>query len=358
MGKEKRILLVGNYNAGNIGDDALLQGSINGFRKFLPDYDVKVLAPNGPTDFYLIPTGLRSFLRFKWIITLFNFRKFKYLVFGGGGILNPEEYKSLIVWGVQIVVAKFFGLKVILLANSFSSVDSSLLKYLLSKIDFITCRDSYSFKLLNQAELSLPIKRGADLSFLVNESNQVDEFEFDTDDFIVLNLRKYPNVDFDLQKDLFLSLVDMVTTKTNFSIYLMPFDVGDVAFMRQLANLVKDNGRVFLLPFEPDVILSAFKKSKIVVSQRLHPALFAVKMNKNFLSLSYSSKVFGLLKDLGLEEKLFDLRDINFDTERVSSLVLEAISNEQFSLNDQDIDFEAIKKEAEDNFRLLKTFLE
>jgi polysaccharide pyruvyl transferase WcaK-like protein len=358
LSKEKKILLIGSYNAGNIGDDALMTGALNGLRKFLPEYEVKILAPNGPTDYYLLPTGLRSFLKLKWIFTLFSLRKFKYLVFGGGGILNPEEYKSLIVWGVQIVVAKFFGLKVILLANSFSSLDSALLKYLLTKVDFITCRDSHSFKLLNQAELGFPIKRGADLSFLVNDGNKIDEFEFDSDDFIVLNLRKYKNVDFELQKDLFLNLVDLVTKNTNFSIYLLPFDSSDLLFMRQLSNLVKENGRVFLLPYEPDVILSAFKKSKLVVTQRLHPALFAVKMNKNFISLSYSSKVFSLLYDLGLHENVYDLRNDNFDTELVCNRVLEAILNQEASLNEQDVNFELIKKEAEDNFRLLKTYLE
>jgi polysaccharide pyruvyl transferase WcaK-like protein len=356
----KNILVIGNYNAGNIGDDLLLESFMIGMNRILPDYHVKILAPAAPADYYLFPTGIRSFFRFKWIFTLINIRKYKYLIFGGGGIINPEEFKSIIVWGFQIVIARFFGLKIIFLANSFSNLNSKLALKLIGYADFITCRDSYSYKLLNRLELDIPIRKTMDLSFLKDFGSEIEDFEFDSNEFIVLNLRKYKFVDFEVQKNLFLKLINEITRNSNFCIYLMPFDVADVSFLRSLSNLVKDNGRVFLLPFESDVILSALRQSKLVISQRLHPLLVSINMGKNCYGLSYSSKVLSLLEDLGFQDNVYNLRDEAFNIENFCTEILNTIANKNFDLNsidNADYDLVLIKKQAEDNFRLLNTFL-
>ena len=285
---------------------------------------------------------------------MYGFKKSKYLVFGGGGLLNPEEYQSLLIWGIQIFMAKLFKLKVILLANSLPNSNSKLLKKLLSKVDFITVRDKVSFDFLNKLELEIPVRQTTDLVFMLDLNSKIEEFEFDSDQFITLNLRKYSNIEEELQIEFFLKLVEEITAKSNLSVYLLPFDKSDVAFLRKLNNLVKDNGRVFLLPFESDVCVTAIKKAKVNVSQRLHPCLFSLKLDKSFIALSYSSKVKSLLLELGYTDNVLDLNE-GLSADILAKKVLSLIENpsDLFAMQSQDL-----TKKAEDNFRLLHIFLE
>lgn len=347
---------MGNYNAGNLGDDLLLSSIKLHIRKYLPEYNVEFVAPNKPTDYYLFPTGIMSFLKFKWIKTLYGFYKADVLVLGGGGLLNPEEYRSLFVWGTQIVMAKLFRLKVVCLANSFPFSDSKLYRYLLKKIDFFTVRDSASYNFLNKIELKVPIKLASDLAFAAKTELYNDaELEFDADDFIVLNLRSYKHIDLEVQIELYHEIVDYITANTNLSLYLLPFAKEDVGFLREMNNLTRDNGRVFLLPFEKEVIFTALQRSKLVISQRLHPNIVSLSLNKPTIALSYSSKVASLVSDFP-EAKIFDLTS-EFNLESFSNTFKELIESKVPSYELEEV-LEQHKKRAEMNFTLLKSYLE
>ncbi len=355
MKEKSRVIIIGNYNAGNIGDDSLLEAVKAGFKSFLPNFKYWVMAPSKPYDYVILPTGLRSFLKFNWVRSLYAFYKAEYVVFGGGGLLNPEEYRSLYIWGMQIRVAKFFKCKVVLLANSFPVNNSKLFLEIIKKVDFITARDSASFNFLNKLEdIKCPVRQTLDLALSLDLRSKVEDFEFDSSEFVVLNLRSYANVSKELQINFFVNLVEQISQKTNLSIYLLPFDKGDVKFLRELNNQVKDNGRVFLLPFESDVLISALAKAKTVISQRLHPNLFAIALNKPFIALSYSSKVSSILNDLGFDDNVFKI-DEDLEAHDLSAIVYELIHSES---NTSTILNAELKKKAEDNFRLLSVYFD
>ncbi len=353
---KKKLLVLGNYNAGNIGDDLLMSSIKSNIRKYLPNYQVDFVSPGKPNDYFIFPTGIRSFLRMNWIRTIYAFYKSDVLVLGGGGLLNPEERKSLLVWGVQIIAAKFFNLQVICLANSFPFSNSKFYRYLLKKIDFFTVRDSYSYNFLNKLELKVPIKLTADLAFIADLTSYVDsQLEFDTDKFLVLNLRTYKHIDSRLQEEIYLELVEYITKNTNYSLYLLPFAKDDSLFLRHLNNLTKDNGRVFLLPFEKDVLFTALSRSVLTISQRLHPNIVSLCYGKPTIALSYSSKVVSLLNDF-TDIRIFDLTS----TIKVDDI----ISAIDFQLKTSASSYDSAqaikdnKKRAEMNFSLLKSYLE
>jgi polysaccharide pyruvyl transferase CsaB len=351
--KAYKFLVFGNYSVGNLGDDVLLKSTLKGILNFFPNSIAKVAAGKKPADCAMLPTGLRSFFAFKWLKTLYILYKTDVVVFGGGGLLNIEEPKSILIWGNQIFWAKLFKCKVVLLANSITPNNSEVVTKILKKIDFITVRDSASFRYLQKLNLEIPIKQTADLSFNFDVSTLItDKFEFDSDEFVVLNLREYQHVDFEVQLEFFLRLVKYITEKTVKSIYLMPFAPADIKFLRELNNEVKDNGRVFLLPLEPDIILSAIKQSELVISQRLHPLLFGLQLNKKIVALSYNSKVSSLLLDLNLAEYCFEIDLENL--ELILATVKSALSEETTEL----VNLSEVQKKAEDNFRLLDLFLE
>lgn len=356
---KKRILILGNYNALNIGDDLIFNGVKNVVTEYSDFFDYKFMAPNKPCDYFLLPTGLRSFVNFRWFLTILKFLKTDVLVLAGGGLLNPEEYRSLFVWGVQILAAKLFRVKVVILGNSFPISDSKFYRYLLNKVDFYTVRDDSSFNFINKLELNVPVFRGSDFAYSADFTNLIDKkLEFDADKFIVLNLREYSKIDYELQLNFYLDLVNFITLNTDFSVYLLPFAKEDVNFLRILNNKTNTNGRVFLLPYDESVLITAIERSKLVVSQRLHSSLIAKLLNKPVISLSYTSKTKSLMSEFD-DIPVYDLCNKDFcfdDIKSVLGSILTGSYNIDIVKNMNTIEYN--KKRAKMNFALLKSYLE
>ena len=89
-------LLVGNYGASNIGDDMLLEAS----KQILNGENLKIMSPVGG-DFPIFNSGFRSFLLKPWnnFLALDAIWKSNRVVFGGGGLLNSDNWRSLVIWG-------------------------------------------------------------------------------------------------------------------------------------------------------------------------------------------------------------------------------------------------------------------
>ena len=359
MFKKDILVLIGNYNAGNIGDNMLLKASLKGICDNLPRWKVKIVAPSKPADSLILPTGIRSLLRIGWLKTLYYYAVAKVAVFGGGGLLNVEEYRSLLIWGLQIFVLKLFKTEVYLIANSVTPSDSKLLRNILNRVDLISVRDKESFDFLNKLSLEIPIRKTADLAFSLCPNNYMDNcFEFDFEEFIVINLRDYAAVSPELQFNILNAIVGEVLSRTQLGVYLLPFDKGDVPFLRRISSEFEDNGRVITLPLDTEVLLRAVAQAKVVVSQRLHPLIFAFLLKKPLVALSYSSKVGSLFSELIEDDLIFDLQNIELSAQNVTDVVMRLLSEDQA---EYDNNLESLlskqKKEAELNFSFLKNFI-
>lgn len=357
MIKKDLILLLGNYNAGNLGDNSLMKSALKGLVANFANFKFKIIAPKKPADSLILPTGFRSLLTFGWIKTPYYFLRAKYAVFGGGGLLNVEEYRSLIIWGSQIFFLKLCKTEIFLIANSITPSNSRLLRYLLSKVDLISVRDNESFLFLNKLELGIPVRKTADLAFCLDANEYIDNsLEYDFEEFVVINMRSYKEVSYSLQLEVLNKIISHVISNTTFGVYLLPFDKSDLSFLRRLSKEHSENGRVLVLPLESDVVMTAIAKAKLVVSQRLHPLIFSLILNKPTIALSYSTKVISLVQEILEDEYIFDLRATEFDFARIESTVSSCISESNTSCINLTA-LERIKKEAEMNFSLLKTYI-
>ncbi len=101
-----RLLLVGNYGVGNLGDEALLAYFLSRFAG--EEWQIVSAAPRG-TDVPRLPCGIRSFLR-PWWRTVRAFKSCDAVVFGGGTLFTDiESVHACVLWWLHAKVAGFFG---------------------------------------------------------------------------------------------------------------------------------------------------------------------------------------------------------------------------------------------------------
>ena len=91
-----RYLLVGNYGVGNAGDEILKDYFLERFPGI--EWIVCSACPVSG-EVWRLPAGVRSFLSFKWLYTLWVLRKSDGMVFGGGSLFTDvESVRACFVW--------------------------------------------------------------------------------------------------------------------------------------------------------------------------------------------------------------------------------------------------------------------
>jgi polysaccharide pyruvyl transferase WcaK-like protein len=295
----KKALVIGNYGVGNFGDDLLMKSVESQLKELQMDY---VVACPGeiPGSVAIMPAGIRSFFRFRWLDFLKELRSCDVVVFGGGGLLNPEERMSLYIWGQIIIMAKIYKKKVIMIGQSFSAIDK-VVDFLVNKVDAISVRDSYSYKLLSE-KYTGKLVRVDDLAWYLKEKASGGKSTQ-----ISINLRPYKHVNPKELKMLVNDLIEEIGSVVNFDeIVILPFGLEDADYCLEILGIgIKQKYKIRIA--EVDNILEEINKSKVVVAERLHACIVSVKLDAALISLSYSSKVFSMMSDVGVKS-LVNLR--------------------------------------------------
>lgn len=104
-----RLLLVGNYGAGNLGDDVLQDSFLSRFP------EIEWVAVSAQPDARRgevprLPSGLRSFVSSPWWATLRALRAADGVVFGGGSLFTDAESASAcFLWWLHAAMARRYG---------------------------------------------------------------------------------------------------------------------------------------------------------------------------------------------------------------------------------------------------------
>lgn len=342
----KKILLVGNYFAGNYGDDLLMLAARKGLKKSFPDAEIKVMAGGKGADYPLPPAGIRSLLKFNFIGAKKGLEWCDFVVFGGGGLLNVEVPASIRIWGKVIKKASKLSKKVYLLGQSFPEVSSSKLLKLLSMVELVTVRDCRSYKFLQRLDVKCPVRLTADLVFSL-DAEQIPQgsSKFD-EEFVAVNVREYENLDKEFLVEQISRLVDHYTENTPLSVYFVPFGPGDAKIMNHIISHNTHSGRVLLVDSGIEEALDVIRAAKAVISVRLHPSIVASIFKKPLFGMSYSSKTLSFFEDS--EVAHLDLR--HSEELNHSELV------EMKGLNDAQV--QDLKKRSLDNFKYLRLIIE
>ncbi len=169
----KRLVLAGYFGRGNLGDDAILLGFINGVKNLGYQYTVVCGAP----EFLMRDYGLRgvSHLDFKAVRTVIE--QCDALVFPGGSIFQDvSSVRSVAYYADLVKSAKKANKKVVMLGQGVGPLNRFLGRRMAASAfqaaDVIAVRDRGSVASLQELGVSGNPRVTADMAFLLPEPTQ------------------------------------------------------------------------------------------------------------------------------------------------------------------------------------------
>ncbi len=287
-----RFLLSGYYGFGNLGDEWLLDTTVQHLQAL--GHHVTVLShhPRQTAETYHVPTISRwnpaSFLIQLW--------KHDVLLFGGGGLIQDRSSgRSVFYYLAQIVAAKILGKKVVMLGQGLGPLEHAGTRLgcelLLPLVDMIVTRDVLSSGY--GEELGLDKSRvieAADLAWLR-------PFSLDraaSKNLWVVCLRPWGEASA-LAKAV--RELQALATTHNRTLVFLPFGgYGDKVLLEDLRQKgVLEGCRAA----RQEDYLQVMSRAEIVISMRYHALLLGARAGALLLGLSVDPKVQSLVRELG-----------------------------------------------------------
>ncbi len=100
-------MLLGNYGAGNIGDEALKNFFLTEFREV--SWNIVSASPSSPAELPRLPAGVRSFFLTSWWKTVRAIARSRGIVYGGGTLFSDvESLSACCMWASYACIAVLF----------------------------------------------------------------------------------------------------------------------------------------------------------------------------------------------------------------------------------------------------------
>lgn len=270
-----RVLLVGNYGVGNVGDEALRQY----FEQSFQDVTWKVVSAK-PTvhEYARFPGGIRSACTTSWFRTVRALWQCDAMLFGGGSLFtDAESWYACLLWWWHAFWAWLFRKKIILAFQGIGPfhtyVAEKLTKWVVRRAAYISVRDQVSYERVQKWKPRVPVLRTFDPVFL-----RVPEMEYplQAQEKILLIPRKNST-------DAFVEVVKNILKSGRWQdvicVSMQPNNIQEQRYMLALQKQLQTP-----LQFEAvHTILelaSAVANCSFVVSQRYHGALVAVALGR------------------------------------------------------------------------------
>lgn len=304
----RSILIVGNYGAGNLGDDAILGGIVTELHNLGYKGEIQVThgGVQSSSEIYkglkkvpFIPVGLRS--RFKksrreaWAAV----KRADCIILGGGGLFMDEEsWKAPIIWAAQAKACWKLEKPYLCFGQSIGPLkhfwSRRLTKQVFKRAKAVHVRDEDSAKLLKGWGIEASVGTDPAFSWLLQEKRKIPRKPV-----LLVSLRSWPGFsDFSpLVKE-----IQVFAKRKNLKPILLSTDLRE----KKLES-----------PWEwyqPNSALAAFEaiaKAEIAVTMRLHAGIFALASGTPLIALSYSKKVQNLFTKLDIKGSFALLKALN-----------------------------------------------
>lgn len=291
----KKILIIGSYGAGNLGDEAMLSVMI---KNLSSQYELMVLSGN-PKDTSRrhnissavhFPFGLRSLFSLQAMKSLSFLKSADYVLLGGGGLFTDSyTKKAVLLWAWHLLICTFFKKRVIAFANSIGPFKSSQMQKVaalaLSKTEAIFVRDEKSERLVKEMCPQSRVFGGTDIVFDLNIKRTAAK-----KNLIYLNLRDW-QMDYTIVKDFILELQG-----AGKNIIFVPMEEDDLRILREKLNLDLE----VYQPKSLEELSSRLGEAEACIGMRLHFLVAATMSGAPLMGLSYATKVSSLLDQFNL----------------------------------------------------------
>ncbi len=326
------ILICGNYGAGNFGDELILKGLLKVVRQ-LPRVCITVTSGNPAETRRLhgetirtcpfVPSSagswIKNILSGKAFRALNAIRKSDLIIFGGGGLFNEKESRSIQIWSRQASMWKRLKKRVIMVGQSFSEIKKpehqKIIRDVCASMKKICVRDTASKKNLEQLGVkhSITVLRDSALWLTTedfredtHQSHSTNNLSLETfAPYALISLRTWPDVDHIELTRKITELAAYIQSHYHLSLKFVAMQKGD-----SLNNACSATTRItHLEPRDLDDLWHIFTNASLVIAMRLHACILATLARKPLLALAYDDKVRNLLTDLGQKEAIGDLHD-------------------------------------------------
>lgn len=274
-----RCLLIGNYGAGNLGDELLREYFLTTF----PEVDWTVLSadPRG-LELPRLPMGVRSFLTTPWWKTLLAMKSCDAVVFGGGSLLtDTESVTACRLWWLHAAVARLFRRPVLFAFQGVgpfrTSAGEKWAKRALKGVTFLSVRDFASATRAAALGLTIKIVQSFDPVFpLFLAKKKV----IDPKNVLIIIPRHNSSASF-------LVLLERLLAEQKFSqVLIVTLQPDHRAEQQTCRELSQRCGGAEIAPIRTaGEMVNALAGASLVLSQRYHGTLAALALRKRIVTV-------------------------------------------------------------------------
>ncbi len=309
-----RILIIGNYGAGNLGDDAIFAGISTELREAGFSGEISVLHGGfeSSMDLYggirksaFVPAGLLSLMKSTRREGLEAIKNADLVILGGGGLFTDEESeRAPMIWATQVEPCIRLKKPFICYGQSVGPLKEPNAKKLTKKVfnaaAAIHVRDQASREELMKLGVEKVITVGTDPAFswlktLPKRRNNGNR--------LAVSLRFWTGVNTRTWKPLLKEIKEWASAQ-GLEPELIAMDLRS-----SLENkMLESTGLKVNYPQSAREAFEFFQNSRLAVNMRLHASIFSTMAGTPTVILSYSQKVEGLFKSLG--HKTWNLNEV------------------------------------------------
>lgn len=318
-----KLLLCGNYGAGNVGDEAILDALL---KKWGEAHDLTVISAtpaatqkwSGVPCVQRLPTGMRSWLKALFTAkgksqlatTKLAFEKADVLVLGGGTLLTDEPPASLRVWGSHLDHALNLGKRLWIEASGVGPLHCARAKKRvarwLKRAEKISVRDPNALAQVEELGIT-----GATLVAdpVLDAHWDLPPAPVDTRGAILI-VPRWWKVQPEKTRKVLTAFVKWLTHEEGRKVIGIPFEANNPHEVAYLESMID---RVEKTPRTPQEIMAMIKDADLVVGMRLHSLIFAEKVGTPFVGISYMDKVQGFGASLNKSSRVLALKELTLE---------------------------------------------
>jgi len=295
------LLLAGHFGCGNLGDDAIMLGFVQGLN---PDFELTLLSGAPETTYRLY--NIRSVPRKDFRAVQAAINECDAMVFCGGSLFQDVTSTRSVAYYAQLAkMAKKSGKKLFFVGQGVGPLNGMFSKNwtagAFNMADGIVCRDTQSVSLLKSLGVKKPIQTAADCAFLLPEPSGREENQFGVGNMKAVGIAPRP---FGKPKECLKFFGDLAQLlfKNQYVPVLVEMDAqhdGPLIFDISKANGGKiPDIRKLETPMQ---LQSRIARLDSMISMRLHGGILATTVGVPAMMLSYDPKVTAFAKAMGYD---------------------------------------------------------
>ncbi len=299
--RTNNILIIGNYGAGNLGDDAIFAGICADLQNI--GYKGKISLMHGgfasSEDTYsgfekypFLPSGIKSKIKGPDKGSLRAIAEADLIIFGGGGLfIDEESIFAPLIWKNQVRNKPY-----IIYSQSVGPLNSFISRFLTAKVfgkaSSIHLRDKESVELLKSIGVANETEYSTDAALTWAKSLP----GLPKENLMLISLRLWKGLDSNSWRSC-LKACTKFAAENNMRVKLLAMDLKN----RGELEALKNTGLELIVPKSATEAFEWVSRARILCSMRLHAGIFALAAATPVLMLSYSQKVNSFFSALNIK---------------------------------------------------------